>query len=103
MISPSARAAISVRVLRSAIDLKTGNVLWQNREFARSTFLYADGKLIIVDEDGNLGLATASRDGLKVLAKASLLKNRAWTVPTLVGTRLYIRDRKTMMALELGG
>ena len=87
----------------AAIDLKTGNVLWQNREFARSTFLYADGKLIIVDEDGNLGLATASRDGLKVLAKASLLKNRAWTVPTLVGTRLYIRDRKTMMALELGG
>ena len=87
----------------AAIDMKTGNVLWQNREFARSTFLYADGKLIIVDEDGNVGLATASRDGLKVLAKAPLLKNRAWTVPTLVGTRLYIRDRKTMMALELGG
>lgn len=86
----------------AGIDLKTGNVLWQNREFARSTFLYADGKLIIVDEDGNLGLATATRDGLKVLAKASLLKNRAWTVPTLVGSRLYVRDRKTMMALELG-
>ena len=42
-----------------AIDLKTGNILWQNREFARSTFLYADGKLMIMDEDGNLGLATA--------------------------------------------
>jgi hypothetical protein len=85
-----------------AIDLKTGNLLWQNRDFARSTFIHADGKLIVVDEDGNVGLATASREGLKVLAKASLLKNRAWTVPTLVGSRLYIRDRKTMMALELG-
>jgi outer membrane protein assembly factor BamB len=86
-----------------AIDLQTGKLLWQNRDFARSTFIHADGKLIIVDEDGNIGLATASREGLKVLAKAALLKNRAWTVPTLVGSRLYVRDRKTMMALELGG
>ena len=66
------------------IDLKTGNVLWQDRQFARSTFLYADHKLIIMDENGNLGLATAARDGLKVLARASVLSNRAWTVPTLV-------------------
>jgi hypothetical protein len=32
----------------------------------------------------------------------SALENIAWTPPTLVGTRLYVRDRKTMMALELG-
>ena len=87
----------------TAIDLATGNVLWQNRDFARSTFLYADNKLIVLDEDGNLGLATASRSGLTVLAKASVLTNKSWTVPTLVGTRLYVRDRKVLLALELGG
>jgi hypothetical protein len=85
------------------IDLKTGSVLWQNREFARSTFLHADNKLIIMDEDGNLGLATAARDGLKILAKAPILSGRAWTVPTLVGTTLYVRDRKNLVALALGG
>jgi outer membrane protein assembly factor BamB len=85
-----------------AIDLATGEVLWQNREFARSTFLYADGKLIIMDEDGTLGLATATRDGLKVLAKASVLANRSWTVPTLVGTKLYVRDRTNLAAFDLG-
>jgi outer membrane protein assembly factor BamB len=84
------------------IDLKTGSVLWQDRQFARSTFLHADNKLIIMDEDGNLGLATAGRDGLKVLAKASVLSNRAWTVPTLSGTTLYLRDRKQIVALALG-
>jgi len=26
----------------------------------------------------------------------------SWTPPTLVGTRLYLRDRRTMMALDLG-
>jgi len=85
-----------------AIDLKTGNILWQNREFARSTFLYADDKLIIMDEDGHIGLANPSRQGLNVLAKASALTNRAWTVPTLVGTTLYVRDRKNLAAFDLG-
>ena len=85
-----------------AIDIATGKILWQNREFARSTFLYADHKLIVMDEDGNIGLAVPSRDGLKVLAKASVLTNRSWTVPTLVGTKLYVRDRKAMTAFELG-
>jgi len=84
-----------------AIDLKTGNILWQNREFARSTFLYADNKLIIMDEDGNIGLANPSRQGLNVLAKASVLTNLAWTVPTLVGTTLYVRDRKSLAAFDL--
>lgn len=85
-----------------AVDVKTGQVLWQNREFARSTFLHADGKLIILDEDGNLGLAAPTRQGLNVLARAPVLTNKAWTVPTLTGTKLYVRDRAKMMAFDLG-
>jgi hypothetical protein len=63
--------------------------------------LHADGKLIILDEDGNLGLATVSPAGLKVLARAEVLARTAWTVPTLVGTRLYLRDRRMIRALDL--
>lgn len=85
-----------------AIDINTGQILWQNRDFARSTFLHADGKLIVMDEDGTIGLATASRQGFTVLARAQVLTNRAWTPPTLLGTKLYVRDRKQMMAFELG-
>jgi hypothetical protein len=36
------------------------------------------------------------------LARAEILKNRAWTPPTLVGTTLYVRDRHTLAAYELG-
>jgi hypothetical protein len=36
------------------------------------------------------------------VAKAELLTSLAWTPPALVGTRLYIRDRRNMMAVELG-
>jgi outer membrane protein assembly factor BamB len=85
----------------SAIDLKNGNVTWQDRSFARAQLLYADGKVIVLDEDGMLGLATVSPQGLKVLAKATVLKHLAWTPPTLVGTTLYVRDRQTIAAFDL--
>ena len=86
----------------TAIDVKTGNVLWRHRSFPRASFLFADGRFIILDEDGHLLLATATPQGLTVTSKAELLSNQAWTVPSLSGTRLYLRDRKHIMAVELG-
>jgi outer membrane protein assembly factor BamB len=85
----------------TALDAKTGKVLWQDRSFPKATFLYADGKLIVVDEDGNLSLATVSPAGLKVLAKAELLQSNAWTAPSLAEATLYLRDRHSLMALDL--
>jgi len=87
----------------TAVDVKTGKVLWRNRSFPRASFLFADGRFIILDEDGQLLLATATQEGLTVISKTQLLGNQAWTVPSLAGTRLYVRDRKNIMALELGG
>jgi len=85
----------------SAVNVKTGEIAFQDRSFPKTSFLYADGKLIMLDEDGNLVLATVSPAGLKVISKTSLMKNLAWTVPTLVGTKLYVRDRQTIAALDL--
>jgi len=85
----------------AAIDVKTGQVAWQDRSFAKASSVYADGKLVILDEDGNLALAGVSPQGLNVLSRASLDTGRAWTPPTLVGTHLYIRDRKNLRALDL--
>ena len=86
----------------SAVNIKTGDVAFQDRSFPKANFLHADGKLIILDEDGNLALATVSPAGLKVISKANLMKNLAWTAPTLVGTKLYLRDRRTIAAFDLG-
>lgn len=85
----------------SAIDLKSGAIAWQDRSFARAQLLYADGKVIVLDEDGALGLATVSPQGLKVLAKANVLQHISWTPPTLVGTTLYVRDRQSLSAFDL--
>ena len=86
----------------TAVNVKTGNVVWRNRSFPRASALFADGRFIILDEDGHLLLATATAEGLTVTSKAELLQNQSWTVPSLSGTRLYLRDRKNIVALELG-
>lgn len=85
----------------TALDINSGEEAWRERSFARSQMVYADGMLVIVDEDGDLALATPTQQGLKVHARTELLTENAWTPPTLVGTKLYIRDRKNIVALDL--
>jgi outer membrane protein assembly factor BamB len=86
----------------SAVEVTTGKMTWQERGFSRASFVLADGKLLILDEDGTLALATATPAALTVHSKAEVLSGRCWTAPTLVGTRLYLRDRTQIKALELG-
>lgn len=85
----------------TAINVKTGQIAWQERGLSRASFLYADGKFVILDEDGHLAIATATPEGIKIHSKIELLNRIAWTAPTLVGTKLYVRDRKMIMALDL--
>jgi outer membrane protein assembly factor BamB len=85
----------------TALNVKTGVVVWQDRAFPKANFVYADGKLILLDEDGQLAITSLSSQGMKVLAKAAVLEHTAWTPPTLVGANLYLRDRRTIVALDL--
>ena len=86
----------------AAINIKDGKVAWRERGFAMATCVLADGQLISLDEDGQLGLATATPEKLTVHSKVSLLDKVSWTVPTVVGTKMYVRDKKIIMALDLG-
>ncbi len=58
--------------------------------------------MIILNEKGRLFLATVSPGGLKILSEVQLCDDGTWTVPTLVGNRLFVRDRHKIMALDLG-
>jgi len=89
------------QAILSAVDAPSGKILWQERSIEKATFVWADQKLITLDQDGNLMIAHPSPQGFKITAKAPLLTHLSWTPPVLVGTRLYIRDRRTMMAVDL--
>lgn len=89
----------SVGIL-TAVELETGRVAWQARDFVKAQLLAADGRLIVVDEDGNLGVGLATPQRFQALAKWPILSSFAWTAPTLAGRTLYVRDRKVIMALD---
>ena len=88
----------------TSADIRTGVTRWAARGFANANFIRAGEKIIILDEDGWLMLARPKRDGsLDILSRAQVLSPNSWTIPTLAGTTLYLRDRKVIMALNLGG
>ena len=86
----------------SAVEARSGKILWQERSIGKATFVRADGKLITLDGDGTLMIAYPSPQGFTIAAKAPVLGSLAWTPPVLVGTRLYLRNRSTLMAVDLG-
>ncbi len=81
---------------------RTGEIAWRQRGFHKAQSLYADGKLLFLDEDGQLALARISPDGVEILASAEVTKSVSWSLPTLVGTTLYLRDEENVLALDLG-
>ena len=85
----------------AALDVETGAEVWRERTFARAQMLDAGGSLVILDEDGELAVASVTLNGLQVHARAPALTSNAWTPPTLVGSTLYVRDRHQILALDL--
>ena len=85
----------------SAFDWKTGKIHWRDRSYHKAQSLFADGKLIFLDEHGKLVMAKITPKELKVLASAQVTEAVSWSLPTLVGSKLYIRDRKHILALDL--
>jgi outer membrane protein assembly factor BamB len=83
----------------TAVDAKTGAVLWQDRAFSKAAFILAGNTIFVVDDDGTVAMASLSRQGLKVLGEIQLLRANAWTVPVLAGSRLFVRDRHRLVAL----
>jgi outer membrane protein assembly factor BamB len=90
------------QAILSAVDARSGKIQWQERSIEKATFVWADQKLITLDQDGNLMIAHPSPQGFKIVSKAPLMTRLSWTPPVLVGTRLYMRDRQNMMAVDLG-
>jgi TPP-dependent 2-oxoacid decarboxylase len=85
----------------TAINIRTGQVAWRDRTFGKANMVLACGNVILLDEGGYLARVTLSPEGMNVRWNVQLLQGVAWTSPTLVGTKLYMRDRRTIMALDL--
>ncbi|MFP4381152.1 MAG: PQQ-binding-like beta-propeller repeat protein [Candidatus Sumerlaeia bacterium] len=77
----------------TCLDLKSGQPVWQTREFGKGGLsATADGRLIVLGDEGTLAIVEASPEGPKMLASMPLLDGKCWTMPVLVNGRIYARN-----------
>ena len=77
------------------LDLKTGEIAWEQRGFGQyGTLLIADDTIIALTDSGDLVLAAADPTEYRELARAKVLDKRCWVHPTLSDGRLYCRNNE---------
>lgn len=84
-----------------AIDAKTGKLRWEESGFGAGTVTLADGRLLLVRENGELVLAEASPDAFKPLARARVISGTVRAYPALADGLLYVRNAGTLVCLDL--
>ncbi len=83
------------------VDPADGATRWRQRGLGHGSLLVADGKLILLSDRGKLVLAAATPDAYMELGAVEAFKTKTWTVPTLAGGRLYLRDEKEIIAFDI--
>lgn len=92
---------LSAHFLR-CLDLETGAVRWEERLNSRHQLLSVDGKLLDWDERGHLNLLDINPKAYTLKAELpKLLTYKCWAVPALADGRLYLRDERQLLCLDL--
>jgi len=81
-------------------EFATGKVKWDDRALGTASLCYADGRLYLHGENGEVGLVEASSDGYHEKGRFAppnqpgrlIQMEKAWTYPVVANGRLYIRD-----------
>lgn len=84
------------------IDPATGRIIWTAENFGYGTLIACGGSFLAVKTDGELVLFRDGGQGPEVLARARPLAGTVRALPALAGGRLYLRDDRTLVALDVG-
>ncbi len=77
------------------VEFATGKVAWTHDGFrVGGGLLLADGKLLHIEDSGQLAVIAAQPDGYRELARATVMDGKSWTMPVLANGRIYCRSSK---------
>jgi outer membrane protein assembly factor BamB len=82
------------------VEFKTGQVKWTQPDMIGS-LLVADGKLVMLSNEGELIIAEVSPVQYKELSRAKLVGARSWAPPVLHRGMLYLRDGEHVYCFDL--
>jgi outer membrane protein assembly factor BamB len=95
-------ALVSESTLR-CIERETGKELWRKKgvgTFHASLLRTGDSKLLMLEEKGDLVLLDPDPEGYRELARARIC-GKTWAHPALSNGRLFIRDDKELVCVQL--
>ena len=88
-------------------EFTTGKVMWQDRGIGAGSVCYADSRLYVYGENGNVALVEATpktyreRGSFTPPDQPNRGRSRAWTYPVVANGRLYIHDMGTLWCYEI--
>jgi outer membrane protein assembly factor BamB len=76
------------------LDAETGRTVW-SADLGFGSLIAADGKLILLTEQGNLHIAEASSESYQEITQArSLISSSCWSPPVLCDGKIYVRNHR---------
>lgn len=88
----------------ACLDFQTGEVLWRDRDAEKGSLAFADGRLYLRTEEGELILIEPNRERFVErgrFTQPSRTSLPAWAHPVIANGRLYIRDQDLLLCYDV--
>ena len=89
------------------LEFTTGNTRWDERSIAPASLCYADKRLYLHGEDGEVALVEATPEAYREKGRFKPVDppdrgaSKAWAYPVIANGRLYIRDMGTLWCYNI--
>ncbi|HVV99746.1 MAG TPA: PQQ-binding-like beta-propeller repeat protein [Planctomycetaceae bacterium] len=89
------------------VEFKTGMLKWQSRSIGAASITYADGRLYLLGENGEVALADASPENYVEEGRFTPPNqpergnSKAWEYPVIANGRLYVRDLNRLWCYDV--
>jgi outer membrane protein assembly factor BamB len=91
------------------VEFKTGTVKWEERALGAASLCFADGRLYLQGENGEVALVDPSPEGYRETgrfrppARPERLNQmeKTWTYPVVCEGRLYLRDHELLWCYDI--
>ena len=90
----------------SALDIETGALFWRDRAIRKGSLAFADNRLYIFSERGEVALVEPSRTGYEERGRfrfpeSDRSRRDTWSHPVVANGLLYLRDQEVLLAYDI--